>query len=122
MSYEITGHILSIGTVKQITDTFKKQELVIEVQDGEYSNVIVLDAVNDKVEALEQYKVGEEVQAGFYISGNNKPWIDPKTNQPRYFNSLKLGHISSVKGEQVAPPQESALPPVQSNLDDEIAF
>jgi len=67
------------------------------------------------------------------ISGNNKPWIDPKTNQPRYFNSLKLGHISSVKGEQTAPaipqqtasaiePLSQAVPSIPSMDDSDIPF
>ena len=107
---EVTGKIIQLGDVF-ISDagTFTKQEIVIEIQAGEYSNVAVLEAVQDKVQALSAFNLGDEVKATFFCNGRNDPWKDPKTGKDRYFNSLKINSIEAV-GEPAAPQSYTAPP------------
>ena len=111
---EITGKIIQLGDVF-ISDagTFTKQEIVIEIQAGEYSNVAVLEAVQDKVQALSGFNLGDEVKATFFCNGRNEPWKDPKTGKDRYFNSLKIDSIElmGLRPQQPAAPQSYTAPP-----------
>jgi len=110
---EVTGKIIQLGDVF-ISDagTFTKQEIVIEIQAGEYSNVAVLEAVQDKVQALNGFNLGDEVKATFFCNGRNEPWKDPKTGKDRYFNSLKINSIEMIGEQQPAAPQSYTAPPL----------
>jgi len=92
---ELTGIIKAIGQTQQISATFEKRELVIEVTEGEYSNVGVFEAVQDKCAVLDGFKVGQLVTVAFFWSGRTDPWTDKNGNE-RYFNSLKVASINAV--------------------------
>jgi len=108
---ELTGIIKAIGQTQQISATFEKRELVIEVTEGEYSNVGVFEAVQDKCGVLDGFKVGQLVTVAFFWSGRTDPWVDPKTGNERYFNSLKVASINAVGSQQQAPPAPAFEPP-----------
>jgi len=115
---ELTGIIKAIGATNQVTASFEKRELVIEVTEGEYSNVGVFEAVQDKCAVLDGFQVGQLVTVGFFWSGNTKPWTD-KNGVERYFNSLKIASINKVAGksdpfnaEQPAAAQAFEAPPM----------
>jgi len=122
---ELTGNIKAIGATLQATATFKKRELVLEIVDGEYSNVAVFEATQDRCDDLDGYQVGQEVSVGFFFSGNSKPWNDPKTGNDRYFNSLKIANIKVVgQPQQPAAPafEPSPMPDFNAPIQDEIDF
>mgnify|MGYP003652592928 FL=1 len=101
---ELSGVIKVIGETLQATATFKKRELVLEIVDGEYANVAVFDATQDRCDDLNAFQVGQLVNVGFYFSGNSKPWNDPKTGKDRYFNSLKIAKITLQSTSEPAAP------------------
>jgi len=107
---ELTGTIKAIGATQQISATFEKRELVIEVTEGEYSNVGVFEAVQDKCAVLDGFQIGQLVKVSFFWSGRTDPWVDPKTGNERYFNSLKVASINKVVAES-EPFQQSAPAP-----------
>jgi hypothetical protein len=108
---ELSGIIKSVGETLQATATFKKRELVLEIVDGEYANVAVFEATQDRCDDLDAFQVGQLVNVGFYFSGNSKPWNDPKTGKDRYFNSLKIANIKMVGDSQAAPAAPAFEPP-----------
>lgn len=101
---ELSGIIKAIGETLQATATFKKRELVLEIVDGEYANVAVFEATQDRCDDLNAFQVGQCVNVGFYFSGNSKPWNDPKTGKDRYFNSLKIAKITLQSTSEPAAP------------------
>ena len=113
MNNELTGIIKAIGQTQQISATFEKRELVIEVTEGEYSNVGVFEAVQDKCGVLDGFKVGQLVTVSFFWSGRTDPWTDKNGNE-RYFNSLKVASINAVSTSAdpfKAPPAPAFEPP-----------
>lgn len=61
------------GVIKEIKDTveignFKKREFILNVQDGQYTNQLVLQFTKDKVNVLENYRIGQPVEVSFNIS------------------------------------------------------
>ena len=124
---ELTGNIKAIGATLQATATFKKRELVLEIVEGEYSNVAVFEATQDRCDDLDGFQVGQLVNVGFFFSGNSKPWNDPKTGNDRYFNSLKIANIKVVGQPQQQPAAPAFEPPPMPDnfnapIQDEIDF
>ena len=116
MSNSITGTIKAIGQTNQVTATFEKRELVIEVTEGAYSNVGVFEATQDKCGVLDNFQIGQLVKVEFFWSGNTKPWTD-KSGNDRYFNSLKIASIALVGAQiQQAAPKPAFEPPVMPDL------
>jgi len=110
---EITGKIIQISDAyTNPAETFTKQEFVVSFLDGDYQRVAVLEAQQDKVSALANFNLGDEVKATYYHNGNDKPWV--KDGKERYFNCLKLASIEMVGQQQPAAPQSYTAPPFPS--------
>lgn len=66
---EITGKIYKIGNEEQVTASFKKRLLVIET-DEKYSQKVPIDFVQDKIDLIAPYKIGESVTVSINVRGN----------------------------------------------------
>lgn len=66
---EIKGKIYKIGDEEQVSATFKKRLLVVET-DEKYSQKIPIDFVQDKIDLIDPYKVGENVTVSINLRGN----------------------------------------------------
>jgi len=120
-SYEATGKLHVIMPVQQITDTFKKREFVLEMQDGNYPQHIKFQMTQDKTTQLDGYAVGQDVKVLFNLRG--KPFT--KDGNTMYFTNLEAWRIEPMqKGEsvgagvdysQIAPAQPQAQ---NSDFDD----
>lgn len=64
----ITGTIIKIGEVQQITDKFKKRELVINTG-GEYPQYIPIEFTQDKINLLNNLSNGQVVSVNFELRG-----------------------------------------------------
>ena len=86
------------GTIKVINETqtfgergFIKRELVLTTKD-EYPQDILIEFVQDKVDVLDNFGIGEEVSISINIRG--REWIDPE-GVAKYFNSIQGWKISA---------------------------
>ena len=102
-----------IGKIKLINETqtfgsngFRKRELVVTT-DEQYPQMILIEFVQDKCDALNSYQVGQDVKVSINIRG--REWINPE-GQARYFNSIQGWRIEAL-GAQGAP---SNVPPADS--------
>ena len=87
----ISGKIIEIFETQQITDTFKKREFVIEVAENpSYPEYIKFEMIQDRIEMLTPFKVGDEVTISFNLKG--RKWTDPGGNT-KYFNTLQAWRI-----------------------------
>ena len=131
---EFVGRIHKIMETQQVSATFQKRDIVIESSetngDKTYTELITFQFVQDKVDLLDNYQVGQEVQIVFNLKG--RKWVSPQ-NEEKFFNTLQAFVISSVKGEgQPLPPTAGNIPnsapepPVMPTMpteeDDEIPF
>ena len=94
---KLTGKVHEIGETQQVTDTFKKRDLIVEyAENPSYPEFIKFEAMQDKTSLIDTLNVGDQVEVDFNFRG--KPWTD-KTGKTSYFNSLgiwKLNVISSA--------------------------
>lgn len=94
MSYELSGKIKLIQDEQQFNSGFRKRELVVTVEDGKYSQDILLEFVQDKIALLDGLKVGQAVNVSFNIRG--------REYNGRYFNNLTAWKISAVDAQPEA--------------------
>lgn len=96
MAFEITGKVIDISPVNQVSDKFKKREFVIEKKDTGAANVFIdyikFQLVQEKCDLINESYLNEEVRIWFNLKGNR--WErDGKVN---YFTNLDAWKIEKV--------------------------
>jgi hypothetical protein len=95
MSYELTGKIKLIQDEQQFNSGFRKREIVVTVEDGKYSQDILLEFLQDKIALLDSFSPGQEVTVSFNIRG--------REYNGRYFNNLAAWKIAAAGAAAEAP-------------------
>lgn len=108
---QFTGTIHKINDVQQISDTFSKREFVVTDENDKYPKFINFELIKDNVDLLGTFKVGDSVTVSFNLDGRS--WVNPKTNEERFFNSLKAWRIEAGAVKQLTAPKttKKAAPP-----------
>ena len=86
----IKGKVHHVGEVNQVSDKFKKQELVILDDSSQYPQHIVMEAQQDKISVLEGLKIGETVECHINLRG--REWTNPQ-GEVRYFNTIVVWKV-----------------------------
>ncbi len=91
----VSGKIREIFPEKQIKETFKKREFVIDyVPESNYPQVIKFELVNEGCALINGYSVGDEVEVVFELTG--REWINPE-GERIYFTTLRALKISRLE-------------------------
>ena len=133
-SFEVQGLIHSIGdTTEYGNNGFTKREFVIKLtganENSSYPNHIALELIKDKCALMDKYKVGDEIQAHFNLSG--RLWAGNGQGE-KCFTSLQAWRIASAsdpmdQSNHAPDDRSSDLPPSpppdgDGNYDDDIPF
>jgi len=125
---EIRGKVHEIGDVQQVTDTFKKRDLIVQyAENPQFVEYIRFEATQDRTTLFDSLNVGDEVEVSFNLRG--RPWTN-KDGVTSYFNSLVAWRVAKVTAEPVqagVSPQQSATPPTvdisaDDGKDDDLPF
>ena len=122
MGYDISGEIVSIGDTQQVSDKFKKREVVITfATNPQYPEFVAVEFVQDKTELPNAFKVGQRVVVGIDLGG--RQWTNP-SGVVKTFNSVKGWRIALQEGQQqtAQPAQEIPPMPKPGSYSDEIPF
>jgi hypothetical protein len=95
---EISGKIKVINPTKEVSDTFKKRELVVSTEE-QYVQHILIDFIQDKCAVLDSYNVGDAVTVYINVKGKE---VMTKDGETKYFNQLNGWKIERT---------DSAVPP-----------
>jgi len=123
MAFEITGRIIDVQPVNQVSDKFRKREFVIEKKESGGTAVFVdyikFQLVQDKCDLINESFLNEEVKIWFNLKGNR--W--EKEGRVNYFTNLdawKIEKLSSQVHDQIVPPNKSLedIPPDNEELSD----
>lgn len=104
---KILGKIHEIGSIQQVTDSFKKRDLIVQyAENPQFVEYIKFEATQDRVSEFDNLVPGDEVEVSFNLRG--RPWTN-KDGVTSYFNSLvawKVSKVGSVQGKlaQYTPP------------------
>ena len=92
------GAIKLINPVKVISDKFSVREFVITTPDAKYPQEVIFQTVNDRMDVIAPYGVGQEVTVSFNVRG--------REYNGKYYNTLDA---YKVQGD-VATPAPSVQP------------
>lgn len=96
MSYKISGSIKHIEPTQNVSDRFRKRELILDVPNFRNElEPVKLEFVQDRVDMLDAYHEGEMVEVDFDVKG--REWT--KGGKTSYFNSLVGWRIRREGGE-----------------------
>jgi uncharacterized protein DUF3127 len=115
---EITGKIISIqpstsGTSKA-NKPWTKQSFVIETQET-YPKKVAIDVMNDKVEQLSHYKVGDTITCGINI--------DSREYNGRWYTQINAWKLQGTSSNRQEPEPDPFHPDADVNAgDDSLPF
>jgi hypothetical protein len=103
MAFEITGKVIDISPVNQVSDKFKKREFVIEKKEtggaAVFIDYIKFQLVQDKCDLINESFLNEEVKIWFNLKGNK--WErDGKINYFTNLDAWKIEKASLQGGDQ----------------------
>lgn len=105
---EIKGKVHEIGALQQVSETFKKRDLIVEyAENPTYPEYIRFEALQDKTALFDSLKVGDDIEVSFNLRG--RPWTD-KTGKTSYFNSLVVWRINALSASAAAATPAYAPP------------
>lgn len=123
----ISGTIKVVGKTQDVSDKFKKRELVITEPGGQRPQLIPVEFTQDRTGLLDGYKPGDEVTVSCYVNGREWTGRDGVT---KYFLSLSGNRIERAGGAtpssggsyQQAPPPTMADMPTGGSDEDDLPF
>ena len=112
MSFEIQGKLIVKKDTRQVSDSFRVREFVLEVarQVGEntYLNPIQFQVTQDRCELLDGIELNEELKLSFDIRG--REWTSPQ-GDVKYFSSLDAWRVERVSAHENPFANEAAAAP-----------
>lgn len=119
-----TGTVEVIGQTLQVSDKFRKREVILSDGHHRYPEQIAFQLSQERCSLADTVKVGDEVQAVFFLTGRK---YEKDGQDPKWFNTLELRELRVVRaGNAVARPAPvtaSPMPvseaaPVEDEADD----
>lgn len=96
--YEAVGTIHAVMKTHEISDTFRKREFVLEIPDGNYSQTVKFQLVQDKTSLLDDFKVGDRVRISFNLKG--RAYTRKSDGSTDYFVNLDCWRIAAAEGDE----------------------
>jgi hypothetical protein len=106
--FNLTGTVKVINETQQVSEKFKKREIVVTDNTGQYPQDILFQLVQDRTELADGLQVNDPVQVSFFLRG--REWTSPQ-GEVKYFNSLDIWSIKKADGAAPAPTNE---PPIRT--------
>lgn len=121
----ITGSIKQIGKTQDVSDKFRKRELIITEPSGQRPQHIPVEFTQDRCGLLDGFNNGDEVTVTCFVNG--REWTG-KDGVTKYFLSLSGNRIERAGAAPVAggrgsyqaapAPTMADMPPVGGDEDD----
>ena len=109
---EIEGSIKLKKELHQVSDKFKKQEIVVTT-DETYPQHILIEFQQEKCDLLNKANVGDKVKVSINIRG--REWQSPQ-GETKYFNSIQGWRIEVI-GDSTPVAQPAPVAAVDDSQD-----
>lgn len=107
MSFEITGKLYKKFDTEAKSEKFSSRNLVLEIADGNYPQLINFQLVQERCSMLDAYNEGEDIKVHFDLRG--REW------NGKYLTNLNCWRIERPSGDSAQPAQQvAATAPVQA--------
>jgi len=105
MSNQLTGVLREIYPVQEISDKFRKRDIVITDNSTQYEQHVKMQVTQDRCELFDKCNVGDEVTVHFNIRGKQYTKKDQTID---YFTTLEVWKVEMNKTNNY--PQPPAAP------------
>ena len=89
-SFEIEGKLKVVNDVQTFNSGFTKREFVVEVEDGNYPQMIKFECVKEKTSLTDRMQIDDPVKVTFDIRGNEY--------KERFYVNLNAWKLESLGG------------------------
>ncbi|KGE14806.1 DUF3127 domain-containing protein [Sphingobacterium deserti] len=119
---EIRGKVHEIGATQQVTESFKKRDLIVAyAENPQFVEYIRFESTQDRVNIFDNLAIGDEIEVSFNLRG--RPWTN-KDGVTTYFNSLVAWRVTKLANtaQAASAPGYADMPPVDitsSGADDD---
>ncbi len=105
MAFDIEGKLYKKFDTQQVTDSFRKREFVIEIQDGAYPQLIKFQMTQNNCEKLDSFAEDNQIKVTFSLKGREYT----KEGRTSYFTNLDAWRVEKIGGDapQAAAPANS---------------
>ncbi len=127
MAFDIEGKLYKKFDTNQVTDSFKKREFVLEIEDGAYTQLIKFQLTQNNCEKLDPYNENDQLKVTFSLRGREYT----KEGRTSYFTNLDAWRLDKAgQGQNAAVPNASLdsfptmtdAPSTESKMDDDLPF
>lgn len=94
-SFEVEGKMKVINDVQTFSSGFTKREFVVEVEDGNYPQMIKFECVKDRTSLTDGIEIDDPVKVTFDIRGNEY--------KERYYVNLNAWKLERLGGGGGSP-------------------
>ena len=123
---ELSGTIYRLSEAQDISEKFRKREVVIKTDD-QYPQTIPVEFVQDRIDLLNSYSEGQQVTISINLRG--REWTSPK-GEVKFFVSVQGWRIQPLQQGSAAAPASATAPvaatpaPANTNAteDDDLPF
>lgn len=92
----LKGEVKKVNEEVQVTDTFNKRELWMEIdQETQYPQVVSIEFIKDKCSLLDKFTKGDEVEVDINVRGN---LAKMKDGTWKVYNTLNGWRIRGIAG------------------------
>ncbi len=123
MAFEVEGKLHKKFDTAQVTDSFKKREFVVEIEDGAYTQVIKFQLTQSNCDKLDPYNEGDLMKVTFNLRGREYT----KEGKTSYFTNLDAWRLDKAGQAQTSAAPAGDFPaatdePPSDNMTDDLPF
>ena len=120
--YQAEGTLRAILDTDQVSDSFRKREFALEIEDGKFPQTVKFQAVQDRTEMLDAFSVGQQVRVHFDLRG--REYTRKRDGVTDWWVNLDCWRMGPLEdGAAASAPEVSHSDTVSDGeFDDEIPF
>lgn len=115
MSYDVSGKLSEVFETQQVSDTFKKREFILEVENPNQSfqrtDYLKFQLTQDRCSQIDEYGLGDMIKVSFNLRGNR--W--EKDDKVAYFTNLEAWRIEKLQQNSGNPGTDAAFPSAEKH-------
>jgi len=117
--FQFKGILKVKGDVQQVSEKFKKRDLVITDNSSQYPQHCLFQLTQERTDLLNDVNEGDILTAHFNLRG--REWTSPQ-NEVKYFNSLEVWRIEKESNVAAVPQNIPSASEVSSDEEDDLPF
>lgn len=122
MSGKVSGKVHFIDETKEFGQRgFRKRLVVLEQENGRFTNFIPVEFVRESCDTVDDLKVGEEVEITYQLAG--RKWQRDPNSEVKYFLNAEATSFRSLASDAPAAAADGGMndqpPPDEQQFDDD---